>query len=46
VPLVATVENAELADGGALADLVPTCLGLLGLAPPPAMTGRNLLTIR
>jgi 2,3-bisphosphoglycerate-independent phosphoglycerate mutase len=46
VPLVATVENAELAHGGALADLVPTCLGLLGLAPPPAMTGRNLLTIR
>jgi len=46
VPLVATVENAELADGGALADLVPTCLGLLGLEPPPAMTGRNLLRIR
>jgi 2,3-bisphosphoglycerate-independent phosphoglycerate mutase len=46
VPLVATVENAILADGGALADLVPTCLGLLGLEPPAAMTGRNLLTIR
>jgi 2,3-bisphosphoglycerate-independent phosphoglycerate mutase len=46
VPLVATVENAELADGGALADLVPTSLGLLGLEPPTAMTGRNLLTIR
>jgi 2,3-bisphosphoglycerate-independent phosphoglycerate mutase len=46
VPLVVTVENAELADGGALADLIPTCLGLLGLEPPPSMTGRNLLTIR
>jgi 2,3-bisphosphoglycerate-independent phosphoglycerate mutase len=46
VPLVATVENADLADGGALADLVPTCLGLLGLEPPAAMTGRNLLTVR
>ena len=46
VPLVATVENADLADGGALADLVPTCLGLLGLESPAAMTGRNLLTIR
>jgi 2,3-bisphosphoglycerate-independent phosphoglycerate mutase len=46
VPLVAVVENADLADGGALADLVPTCLGLLGLEPPAAMTGRNLLTSR
>jgi 2,3-bisphosphoglycerate-independent phosphoglycerate mutase len=46
VPLVATVENGRLADGGALADLVPTCLGLLGLQPPAAMTGRNLLTVR
>jgi 2,3-bisphosphoglycerate-independent phosphoglycerate mutase len=46
VPLVATVENADLADGGALADLVPTCLGLLGLDSPAVMTGRNLLTMR
>jgi 2,3-bisphosphoglycerate-independent phosphoglycerate mutase len=46
VPLVATVEGGELADGGALADLVPTCLGLLGLESPAAMTGRNLLTVR
>jgi 2,3-bisphosphoglycerate-independent phosphoglycerate mutase len=46
VPLIATVAGAELADGGALADLVPTSLSLLGIAPPAEMTGRNLLTIR
>jgi 2,3-bisphosphoglycerate-independent phosphoglycerate mutase len=44
VPLIVTVEGAELPEGGALADLVPTCLGLLGIAPPSGMTGRNLLT--
>jgi 2,3-bisphosphoglycerate-independent phosphoglycerate mutase len=44
VPLIVTVEGVELAEGGALADLVPTCLGLLGIAPPSEMTGRNLLT--
>jgi 2,3-bisphosphoglycerate-independent phosphoglycerate mutase len=45
VPLVVTVDGALLAEGGALADLVPTCLALLGIPPPPEMTGRNLLTI-
>jgi 2,3-bisphosphoglycerate-independent phosphoglycerate mutase len=43
VPLVATVEGARLAPGGALADLAPTALALLGLPPSPQMTGRNLL---
>ena len=43
VPLVLTIEGAGLAEGGTLADLVPTCLGLLGLPVPKAMTGRNLL---
>ena len=43
VPLVVTLEGASLADGGTLADLVPTCLGLLGLPVPEEMTGRNLL---
>jgi 2,3-bisphosphoglycerate-independent phosphoglycerate mutase len=43
VPLIVTVDGAQLADGGALADLVPTCLALLGIPPPPEMTGRNLL---
>jgi 2,3-bisphosphoglycerate-independent phosphoglycerate mutase len=42
VPLVATTAG-ELRDGGELADLVPTALGLLGLDPPSGMSGRDLL---
>ncbi len=44
VPLLVTIEGAKVADGGALADLVPTCLGLLGIPPSAGMTGRNLVT--
>jgi 2,3-bisphosphoglycerate-independent phosphoglycerate mutase len=43
VPLVVTLPNGVLEDDGALADLVPTCLALLGLPPAAGMTGRNLL---
>jgi 2,3-bisphosphoglycerate-independent phosphoglycerate mutase len=43
VPLVVTVEGITLADGGTLADLVPTCLALLGEPPPEEMTGRCLI---
>jgi 2,3-bisphosphoglycerate-independent phosphoglycerate mutase len=43
VPLVVTLSGAELEDGGGLADLIPTCLWLLGLPPAPGMTGRNLV---
>ena len=43
VPLVVTLDGAELADGGTLSDLVPTCLDLLGIPQPPEMTGRSLL---
>ena len=46
VPLVVTVENAALEDDGALADLIPTCLWLLGLPPAEGMTGRNLVRLR
>jgi 2,3-bisphosphoglycerate-independent phosphoglycerate mutase len=42
VPLVVTTAG-ELAGGGELADLVPTALGLLGIEPPAAMSGRDLL---
>jgi 2,3-bisphosphoglycerate-independent phosphoglycerate mutase len=42
VPLVVTIEGGMLADGGSLADLVPTCLSLLGIAEPPEMSGRDL----
>jgi 2,3-bisphosphoglycerate-independent phosphoglycerate mutase len=43
VPLVVTLSGAQLEAGGGLADLVPTCLWLLGLPPAPGMTGRNLV---
>jgi 2,3-bisphosphoglycerate-independent phosphoglycerate mutase len=44
VPLVVTIEEAKVADGGALSDLVPTCLNLLGIPPSVGMTGRGLVT--
>jgi 2,3-bisphosphoglycerate-independent phosphoglycerate mutase len=44
VPLVVTIPGAQLSAGGSLADLVPTCLGLLGIAPERGMTGRELVT--
>jgi 2,3-bisphosphoglycerate-independent phosphoglycerate mutase len=44
VPLVLTLEGVALQDGGTLADLVPTCLDLLGLEKPAAMSGRSLVT--
>jgi len=43
VPLVVTREGVELIDGGTLADLVPTCLGVLGLPQPEEMSGQNLM---
>jgi 2,3-bisphosphoglycerate-independent phosphoglycerate mutase len=43
VPFVATVEGARVRDGGALADIAPTILDLLGVPIPAAMTGRDLL---
>jgi 2,3-bisphosphoglycerate-independent phosphoglycerate mutase len=45
VPLIATVPGGELAEGGTLSDLVPTCLALLGIEPPAEMSGRNLLRV-
>jgi 2,3-bisphosphoglycerate-independent phosphoglycerate mutase len=44
VPLILTEKGARLRDGGELADLAPTCLEVLGIEPPPEMTGRSLLT--
>jgi 2,3-bisphosphoglycerate-independent phosphoglycerate mutase len=43
VPLVVTLPEAELEVGGALADLVPTCLWLLGVPKSEGMSGRNLV---
>ena len=43
VPLVAVrAGNHPLRSGGALCDVGPTVLGLLGLEQPPEMTGRDL----
>ena len=43
VPLVVTIPGARLADGGTLADLVPTSLALLGIPLERGMTGRDLV---
>ena len=43
VPLVLTEADGSLRDGGELSDLAPSCLDLLGIAPPPEMSGRSLL---
>jgi 2,3-bisphosphoglycerate-independent phosphoglycerate mutase len=43
VPLIVTVEGAELPREGILADVAPTVLELLGIEAPAEMTGRSLL---
>jgi 2,3-bisphosphoglycerate-independent phosphoglycerate mutase len=36
--------NASLADTGALSDIAPTLLAMMGLPQPKEMTGKNLIT--
>ena len=43
VPLIVTVPELELRDGGILADVAPTVLQVLGEAQPAEMTGRSLI---
>ena len=43
VPLVVTAQVGELRAGGILADVAPTVLELMGIDPPPEMTGSSLL---
>ncbi|HEY7398942.1 MAG TPA: 2,3-bisphosphoglycerate-independent phosphoglycerate mutase [Gaiellaceae bacterium] len=43
VPLVVTDPKAALREDGELADLAPTVLGLLGVAQPEVMSGRDLV---
>lgn len=45
VPLLYVGRKARIAEGGALADIAPTLLGLMGLAKPAEMTGRSLITL-
>jgi 2,3-bisphosphoglycerate-independent phosphoglycerate mutase len=43
VPLLLVGDATTLREGGELADIAPTCLDLLGIEQPVAMTGRSLL---
>ncbi len=43
VPLLYIGRKARIADGGALQDVAPTLLAMMGLPKPAAMTGRSLL---
>jgi 2,3-bisphosphoglycerate-independent phosphoglycerate mutase len=43
VPVIVTVPGLELREGGVLADVAPTIIGLLGYSQPEAMTGVSLV---
>jgi 2,3-bisphosphoglycerate-independent phosphoglycerate mutase len=43
VPCVYVGRRAAIADGGSLQDIAPTLLAMLGVPPPPEMTGRALI---
>ncbi len=45
VPLVYVGRDAVMADNGALEDIAPTLLHLLGLPIPPEMSGRSLIEL-
>lgn len=44
VPLLYIGRSAKVADRGALQDVAPTLLAMMGLPQPPQMTGKSLLT--
>jgi 2,3-bisphosphoglycerate-independent phosphoglycerate mutase len=46
VPFVYVGRPATVADEGALQDIAPTLLALLGLPPPPEMTGHSLVRLQ
>ena len=43
VPFIVYNHDCELREGGVLADIAPTMLGLLGLPQPEAMTGKSII---
>ena len=45
VPLVYLGRPAKFDDKGALCDIAPTLLNLMGLDPPPEMQGHSLLRL-
>jgi 2,3-bisphosphoglycerate-independent phosphoglycerate mutase len=45
VPLLYVGRKAKIAKGGALQDVAPTLLAMMGLPPPPQMTGKSLITL-
>ncbi|MEO1575321.1 MAG: 2,3-bisphosphoglycerate-independent phosphoglycerate mutase, partial [Pseudomonadota bacterium] len=44
VPLLLYGREGDLRTGGALSDIAPTLLAMMGLEPPEDMTGQSLLT--
>jgi len=44
VPLIVTAKGLKLREGGELSDLVPTALDLLGIPPPPEMSGNSVIS--
>jgi 2,3-bisphosphoglycerate-independent phosphoglycerate mutase len=44
VPLLYVGRRAKVAERGALQDVAPTLLAMMGLPQPPQMTGKSLLT--
>ena len=45
VPLIYIGRQAQIAESGALCDVAPTMLYLMGLDKPSEMNGRSLLTL-
>ena len=43
VPVIVTVADLKLREGGVLADVAPTLLAMLGIAQPDAMSGTSLI---
>jgi 2,3-bisphosphoglycerate-independent phosphoglycerate mutase len=43
VPLLYIGRKARMTPGGALQDVAPTLLAMMGLAQPPEMTGKPLV---
>jgi 2,3-bisphosphoglycerate-independent phosphoglycerate mutase len=46
VPFLYIGRKASMVEGGALCDVAPTLLAMMGLAQPPEMTGKPLITFR